>query len=1195
MLDGAIRIKDLPDRLIELGMDACAITDHGVLYGIVDFYNALIAKGIRPILGCEVYVAPRSHTDKEGSLDKEPSHLILLAENQTGWQNLMKLVSIGFIDGFYYRPRVDHELLRQHAPGLIALSACLGGEIPGALLEQDRKRAVSLAREYDGIFGRGNFYLELQHNGIPEQALVNTQLIEISRETGIPLVATNDCHYLRSDDAHAHEVLLCMQTGKRMSDPDRMRMQSDAFYLKSPEEMATAFATLPEAIANTERIAARCQVKLDFDTIHLPAFATPGGMPNTDYLEQLCRQGLEERLLLQTNIPREAYEKRLTYELSVINRMGYTDYYLIVWDFIRFARDSQIMVGPGRGSGAGSLAAYCLKITNIDPLKYSLIFERFLNADRVSMPDFDIDFCYERRPEVIRYVTAKYGQDRVAQVITFGTLAARAAIRDVARALDVSYAETDRIAKFVPGLPGVTLAKALEQSSELRKDYEENPVTRQVIDLARRFEGMPRHASTHAAGVVISSEPLTNLAPLSRNEDSIVVQYSKNNIELIGLLKFDFLGLRTLTVMQDTAAMVAQNHQVVIDFDTLPMEDRAVYAMISEGNTEAVFQLESGGMTSFMKELRPESLEDIIAGISLYRPGPMDQIPQYVAAKHDPAKIRYDHPLLEPILNVTYGCIVYQEQVMQIVRDLAGFSMGQSDNVRRAMSKKKPAEMAKYKNLFLYGGVDEKGNEVAGAVARGVDLETAEKIFDDVMAFAGYAFNKSHAAAYAVIAYDTAWLKYYYPVEFMAAMLNSYLGNLGQAAAYVRVCRKLGIEVLPPDINASQARFTTESGKIRFSLAAVKNVGEAAIRTVLEDRTAHGPYTSYGDFLRRASASDLNRKMIESLVRASAFDCFGIARSQLVAVLDPFMTQLQNARRQSMEGQLSLFGLDLAASDSTEAEPNYPALPEFSPADLLAMEKEMLGLYVTGHPLDEYRAAITAVATHDSSALQQHEGDEEIGTLALNAKDQDKAIFAGLIVARKARTTRNKEAMAILTFEDLAGTCEVLVFPRVFAQFGGLLQEGQPVLLGGRLSLRDDDTPKFIAELAAPLTPDLTRRPPEFDRYVGTANPSATERNSNGSTSGRPASRDSRQAAATSNSRAATRTLAIRYWGEKDDPGYKRLLAMLQFFNGPMRVKVYLGTSRTGHELPADCWIEADDKILQEIARRYGMPNIALL
>jgi len=1195
LLDGAIRIKDLPDRLLELGMDACAITDHGVLFGTVDFYNALIAKGIRPILGCEVYVAPRSHTDKEGSLDKEPSHLILLAQNQTGWQNLMRLVSIGFIEGFYYRPRIDHDLLRQHASGLIALSACLSGEIPGALMEHDRTRAMKLAREYDEIFGRGNFYLELQHNGIPEQALVNTQLIEISRETGIPLVATNDCHYLMPDDAHAHEVLLCMQTGKRMSDPDRMRMQSDAFYLKSPEEMAAAFSALPEAIANTERIAARCQVKLDFDTIHLPAFATPGGMPNTDYLEQLCRQGLDERLRLATDIPREAYEKRLAYELSVINRMGYTDYYLIVWDFIRFARDSQIMVGPGRGSGAGSLAAYCLKITNIDPLKYSLIFERFLNADRVSMPDFDIDFCYERRPEVIRYVTAKYGQDRVAQVITFGTLAARACIRDVARALDVSYAETDRIAKFVPGMPGMTLAKALEQSKDLRKDYEENPVTRQVIDLARRFEGMPRHASTHAAGVVISSEPLTNLAPLSRNEDSIVVQYSKNNIELIGLLKFDFLGLRTLTVMQDTAAMVAKNHQIVIDFDTLPMEDRAVYAMISEGNTEAVFQLESGGMTSFMKELRPESLEDIIAGISLYRPGPMDQIPQYVAAKHDPAKIRYDHPLLEPILNVTYGCIVYQEQVMQIVRDLAGFSMGQSDNVRRAMSKKKPAEMAKYKNLFLYGGVDEKGSEVAGAVARGVDLETAEKIFDDVMAFAGYAFNKSHAAAYAVVAYYTAWLKYYYPVEFMAAMLNSYLGNLSQAAAYVRVCRKLGIDVLPPDINASQARFTTENGKIRFSLAAVKNVGEAAIRTVLEDRTTNGPYTSYGDFLRRASASDLNRKMIESLVRASAFDRFGIARSQLVAVLDPFMTQLQNARRQSMEGQLSLFAMDSTAADSTEAEPNYPALPEFGPADLLAMEKEMLGLYVTGHPLDEYRTAINALATHDSSALQQHEGDEEIGTLALSSRDQDKAIFAGLVVARRARTTRNKEAMAILTFEDLAGTCEVLVFPRVFAQYGGLLQEGQPVLLGGRLSLRDDDTPKFIAELAVPLTPDLTRRPAEFDRYLGTGNGSTGERNSNGPASGSPANRDSRPAAAASSSGAATRTLAIRYWGEKDDAGYRRLLAMLRYFNGPMRVKVYLGTSRTGHDLPADCWIEADDKILLEIARRYGMTNIALL
>ncbi len=1219
LLDGAIRLKDLPDRLLELGMDACAITDHGVLYGTIDFYNALVAKGIKPILGCEVYVAPRSHLAKEGSLDKEPSHLILLAENEAGWRNLMQLVSIGFIDGFYYRPRIDHDLLRQHSEGLIALTACLGGEIPGALLENDRAKAVALAREYNEIFGQNNFFLELQNNGIPEQNLVNAQLIELSRELNIPLVATNDCHYLHQSDARAHEVLMCMQTGKRMSDPDRMRMQTEAFYLKSPEEMAQSFAAIPEAVANTEKIAQRCKVELDFKTIHLPAFDTPDAIPNTQYLEQLCQKGLDERLRLPTDIPRDVYEKRLRYELSVINQMGYTDYYLIVWDFIRFAREQQIMVGPGRGSGAGSLAAYCLKITNIDPLKYSLIFERFLNAERVSMPDFDIDFCYERRPEVIRYVTAKYGQDRVAQVITFGTLAARACIRDVARALDVSYAETDRIAKFVPGMPGVTLDKAIEQSSELRKDYNENETTRSVIDLAKRFEGMPRHASTHAAGVVISSRPLTDLAPLSRNEDSIVVQYAKNNIELIGLLKFDFLGLRTLTVMQDTATMVLQNHGITIDYDTLPMDDAKVFAMLSEGNTEAVFQLESGGMTSFMKELRPESLEDVIAGISLYRPGPMEQIPRYVQAKHDPSKIRYDHPLLEPILNVTYGCIVYQEQVMQIVRDLAGFSMGQSDNVRRAMSKKKPSELAKYKNLFLHGGSDEKGNSVPGAIARGVDLEIAEKIFEDVMAFAGYAFNKSHAAAYAVVAYYTAWLKVYYPVEFMAAMLNSYLGNLDQASVYVRVCKKLGIPVLPPDINCSQARFSTEDKKIRFSLAAVKNVGEGAIRVVLEDRATNGLYRSYGDFLRRASASDLNRKMIESLIRASAFDPFGIPRARLIAVLDPFMTQLANTRKRNLEGQLSLFDIggiggiggtgDLGSGRSAadqvslgngDAEPIYPDLPEFAPAELLAMEKEMLGLYITGHPLDVYLPVIQKLSTHDTSALMTHEGDDEFSpsTATPDARDQDKAIFAGLIMTRRARTTRNKEMMAILTVEDLAGSCEVLVFPRTYQQYADVLREGQPVLIGGRLSIKEDDSPKLIAEWVCPMTLNQEKLPVEFERYLYRGKGQSLE---NGQSRRRSAqvpaasSTESVSEKRQSESGIGQKTLAIRYFGKKDDAGYQQLLAMLRFFNGSMKVRIYLPDDRTGHELPADCWIEGDDKILAQIARRYGISNIALI
>ncbi|MEA4888492.1 MAG: DNA polymerase III subunit alpha [Clostridiaceae bacterium] len=1201
LLDGAIRLRDLPDRLAELGMQACAITDHGAMYGVIDFYNAMLAKQLKPILGCEVYVAPRSHLDKEAGTDKEPAHLILLAENNVGYRNLMKLVSLGFIEGFYYRPRIDHELLERYSDGLICLSACLGGEIPQAVLQQDHERARALALEMDRIFGRGNFFLELQYNRIPQQTLVNSALIRLSQETGIPLVATNDCHYLRKEDAKAHEVLLCMQTGKRMSDDDRMRMETDEFYVKAPEEMAEAFADVPEALANTARIADRCQVILEFHKTHLPHFDVPEGQTHEEYLGRLCLDGLNRRLELPRNLPRQEYERRLDYELSVINQMGFTDYYLIVWDFIRFANSQNIMVGPGRGSGAGSLAAYCLGITNIDPLQYALIFERFLNAERVSMPDFDIDFCYERRQEVIDYVTAKYGQDRVAQVITFGTLAARACIRDVARALDVSYAETDRLAKMIPATLGITISKALETNPELRADYEKNEMTREILDMAVRFEGMPRHASTHAAGVIISSMPLTDIAPLSRNEDAIVVQFAKNNVELIGLLKFDFLGLRTLTVLRDTAAMVWQNHREKIDYDRLPIDDQSVYAMINEGNTEAVFQLESSGMTSFMKELHPESLEDIIAGIALYRPGPMEQIPRYVAAKHDPNKIRYDHPLLEPILNVTYGCIVYQEQVMQIVRDLAGFSMGQSDNVRRAMSKKKPSELAKYKNLFLHGGVDEKNNRVPGAVARGVSLDIAEKIFDEVMAFAGYAFNKSHAAAYAVVAYQTAWLKVHYPVEFMAAMLNSYLGSLSQAAWYVRVCRKMGIAVLPPDINLSDTRFTTENGSIRFSLAAVKNVGEAAIRTVIRERCESGPFKTYGDFLRRLSEGDLNRKMVESLIRASALDCFQIPRSHLIAVLEPFSAQIANGRRQSMEGQLSFFELG-AMPETSAPEPEYPALQEFSHTELLGMEKEMLGLYVTGHPLDEYEEAIRLLTTLDCSAFANlnDNPDEELHQTAVS--DGDKAIMAGMLIGRKNKATRSNELMSFLTVEDLYGQYEVIAFPRVLSNSQAFLQEGQVLIFGGRLSIREDDVPKLIAEAIAVLDPKDRRLPAGFDPRGGQNRSGGYQSRGNRQEyKERAAGQTGRQetsAAAPAKkeeNRTGAPTLCIRYFGRTDDDGYQQLLAMLQYFSGSVPVRVYLPQETRQINLPPMYHIELNDAILKKLAARYGPANLVLI
>ena len=1183
LLDGAIRLRDLPDRLLELGMTSCAITDHGVMYGVIDFYNALICKGIKPIIGCEVYVAPRSHTDKEVGFDKEPAHLVLLAENDIGYRNLMKLVSTGFTEGFYYRPRVDRELLRQHSEGLIALSACLGGEVAQAVLQRGPQIATETALQLDAIFGRGNFFLEVQSNQIPDQNLVNSALIQISQATGIPLVATNDCHYLRKEDAKSHEILLCMQTGKRMSDTDRMRFETEAFYLKSADEMAEAFAAIPEAVENTNRIADRCNVKMDFTKVHLPAFESPAGMNNVDYLNQLCQEGLNRRLEIPRQLPRIEYERRLEYELSVINQMTFTDYYLIVWDFIRFARSREIMVGPGRGSGAGSLAAWCLGITNIDPLQYSLLFERFLNSERVSMPDFDIDFCYVRRPEVIEYVTEKYGADRVAQVITFGTLAARACIRDVARALDVPYAETDRIAKLIPGALGITIRKAIDTTPELRQEYEKTPLIREVLDTAMLFEGMPRHASTHAAGVIISSQPLTDLAPLSRNEDATVVQFAKNNIEMVGLLKFDFLGLRTLTVMRDTAEMVLKNHGEVIDYDRLPMDDPAVFTMISEGNTDGVFQLESSGMTSFMKELRPESLEDIIAGISLYRPGPMEQIPRYVASKHDHSKIRYDHPLLEPILNVTYGCIVYQEQVMQIVRDLAGFSMGQSDNVRRAMSKKKPAELAKYKTLFLQGGEDEKGRPVPGAVARGVSLEVAEKIFEDVMAFAGYAFNKSHAAAYAVVGYYTAWLKCHYPVEFMAAMLNSYMGSLSEAARYVRVCKKMNINVLPPHINLSDTRFTTENGQIRFSLAAVKNVGEAAIRRLISERQENGPFNSYGDFLRRLNDGDINRKMIESLIRSSALDCFGIPRSHLIAVLEPFSNQLTNARRQNMVGQLSLFELG-PDQETVNAEPDYPGLPEFEPGELLAMEKEMLGLYVTGHPLDEYDEAIHKLTTLNSSAFADlGENTEDDGGQAPSpVADGDRVIMAGMLAGRKNKTTKANALMSFLTIEDLYGQYEVLVFPKTLTACAPIINSSNVLLIGGRLSIREDDSPKLVAEQIAVLDKSANKLPAGFDfRINGGRNFSAPVKPSPQPVQPAPAPQK-------------LRSLAIRYHGRTDDAGYRRLLATLQYFHGPSPVRLSLPEEGLNIVLPAEYSVDISNETLRILVERFGRDNLAI-
>jgi DNA polymerase III subunit alpha len=1217
LLDGAIRIKALAARLKELGMTSCAITDHGVMYGTVEFYQEMKKAGIHPIIGCECYVAPRSRFDKEGSADREPNHLVLLAKDNEGLKNLNRLVSAGFTDGFYYRPRIDKELLQKYSGGLIALSACLGGEIASALMNEQFAEARETALWYDSVFGRGNYYLEIQSNTIPAQARVNSHLIRISQETGIPLAATNDCHYMLKEDAKAHDVLLCMQTGKHVSDRDRMRMPTDDFYLKSEEEMRAFFPNLPSAIENTARIAAMCQAEYTFDKIHLPRFDLPDSF--TDhvlFLKTLAAEGLKKRLADLGDVSDvQVYYDRLEYELSVITAMGYTDYYLIVWDFIKYARDHGIMVGPGRGSGAGSLVAYAVAITNIDPIRYGLIFERFLNNERVSMPDFDVDFCYERRGEVIQYVTAKYGEDRVAQVITFGTLAARACVRDVARALEMPYAESDHLAKLIPFAGGMKIAHALEISPDLMAAYKSSEAAKDILDTAMLFEGMPRHASTHAAGVVISSDPLTDLAPLSKNDESIVVQFDKNKVEAIGLLKFDFLGLRTLTVMRDTAEMVLQSYGVQLDYDHIPMDEPEVYEMIGRGDTEGIFQLESSGMTSFMMELAPNSIEDIVAGISLYRPGPMEQIPRYVASRHDPSSIRYEHPLLEPILNVSYGCMIYQEQAMQIVRDVAGFSMGQSDNIRRAMSKKKPEIMEKYRQLFVFGGTDEKGRTVDGAVNRGVPEKTATKIFDDVSLFSGYAFNKSHAAAYAVIAYITAHLKYHYPTEFMAAMLNSFRGNLPQTAWYIGSSKKMGLKVLPPDINRSMAKFTTEGrGFIRIGLSAVKNVGEGAILQLVNERTEFGVFKTYGDFLRRVFRQDMNKKMIESLILASALDCFGIQRTRMIASLDPFYAQLSTARRNEMDGQISLFGLARPKEDLTRSEPQYPELDEYSVSEKLMKEKEVLGLYVSGHPLEAYKQAIDFYTNADSSAFVTAAGDEEVMP-ERSLEDKDQVRMAGLLISKTTKTTKNQDVMAFLQVEDLLGGYEVIVFPKTYQANMDIIRENKVLLIRGRVSIREDEAPKLIAESITELPSVCTgskappilhqKSYPENNRWNGQngaaqavrengKSTAATAFGENKKTAAAPVSRENPGGGTSAASKESVRRLCIRYLGSENDECYQRILKSLEYFHGTMPVIILIASTRKRIELPVQYAVEPSDAVLKEIAGICGAANMAI-
>lgn len=1065
LLDGSARIPDLIKRAKELGMESIAITDHGVMYGCVEFYKQAKEQGIKPIIGCEVYVAGRSMYEKQGREDKGIYHLVLLVKNETGYRNLMKIVTKASIDGFYYKPRTDHDFLKSHSEGLIALSACLGGEVQSLILENNIKKASEIALFYKEVF-RDGFYLELQDHGIREQLLVNEELIKMSKELHIPLVATNDVHYIRKEDAKAHEVLLCIQTGKTLNDENRMRFPSDEFYLKSPEEMYELFSYIPEALENTVSIANECNFDYEFHKSKLPEFPLPQGADHFEYLKNLCYEGLKERY---SDINHEL-TKRLEYELGVISTMGYVDYFLIVWDFIRFARENKIMTGPGRGSGAGSLVAYTLGITKIDPIRYNLIFERFLNPERVSMPDIDSDFCYERRGEVIDYVVKKYGKDNVSQIITFGTMAARACIRDVGRAMSYSYAEVDKIAKMIPSAPNITIDKAIEMNQELKGAYDEDERVKNLIDVAKSLEGLPRHTSTHAAGVVIASRPLVEFVPLQKNEDMIVTQFTMNTLEELGLLKMDFLGLRTLTVMRDTVEMIKHNRGTEINIDKIDFEDKEVYKMIGEGRTVGVFQLESAGMTSFMKELKPDNLEDIIAGISLYRPGPMSEIPRYIENKKNPQNIKYDPPELENILNVTYGCMVYQEQVMQIVRELAGYSMGRSDLVRRAMSKKKHKVMEEERKNFIYGITDESGNVVVpGCIRNGIAAESAERIFDIMMDFASYAFNKSHAAAYAVIGFQTAYLIHYYPTEYIAAMLNSIMGTSDKVAFYIRFAEDMGIKVLPPDINESFTKFTVHGNTIRFGLAAVKNAGVTALESIIKCRNEKGKFADLADFCSKVDTSCINKRLVESLIKAGAFDCFKVYRSRMLAVYEKILDGVSSNRKKNINGQMSLFA-GLNGGDNY-IDVDYPKIDEFEKKYILAMEKEMTGLYLSGHPLEEYEEALNMQTDTKISDITAHESlEEQSYDISLKVNDGDSVTIGGIITGVNKKITKSNAMMAFITVEDLYSNIEVIVFPKTFERYKAFISEDNIVIINGRVSIREEEQPKILCESIKNLT-----------------------------------------------------------------------------------------------------------------------------
>lgn len=1147
LLDGACRIEELVKKAAELGMDSLAITDHGSMYGVVEFFKQAKKAGIKPILGFESYVSPRKMADRDPQKDKNQYHLVLLAENFTGWKNIIKLCSEGFVEGYYYKPRVDHDTLRRHSQGIIALSACLAGEVQTRLLENNYEEAVKTALMYKDIFGENNFYLEMQDHGMEEQKDVNKNLLKIANETGIKLVATNDVHYINKEDAYFHDVLLCIQMQKSVMDEDRMKFPSDEFYLKSYEEMAKIFPD--DVLKNTHDIAERCNVELDFNTVHLPEFGIPAGYKKSEYFREICQTGLRERYKTVT----EDIQKRLDYEIGIIEQMGYVDYFLIVWDFIKYAKDNKIMVGPGRGSAAGSLVAYSMKITNIDPLKYNLIFERFLNPDRISMPDIDVDFCYERREEVIEYVKNKYGSSRVAQIITFGTMAARGAIRDVGRALNLSYGEVDFIAKKIPMDLGMTISKALEVNKELKDLYDGDAKVNKLLNVALKVEGLPRHASTHAAGVLISREDVTEYVPLSRNKDIITTQFNMIELEELGLLKMDFLGLRTLTVIRDAIDLIEANHHIKVDFGNCSYDDKDVYKLFSNADTLGIFQFESSGMRAFLSELKPTEFENIAAANALYRPGPMGQIPVYIKNKLNPDSVKYLHPKLEPILNVTYGCMVYQEQVMQIVRDIGGFTMGRSDLLRRAMGKKKMSVMLEERQNFIYGKKAEKNEpSILGAVNNGVDEKSANDIYDLMVEFAKYAFPKAHSVAYAALAYETAWLKHYYPVEFMAALISSIMGSSGTVSLYIRECKRLGIEILPPDVNESLDKFTVENGKIRFGLAAVKNVGTNVIADIVKARETKGRFTSFADFCTKVDQNVLNKRQIESLIKCGAFDFLGVFRSQLMAVYEKTIDSIANQKKRNIEGQFSLFDDNAYSEIDMSLNDEMPNLPEYNEKMLLAMEKEMVGVYLSGHPLSEYEDELDKRATTNSSELAEVKDQEEENKILT---DGSRVVMGGIIIKKQNKITKNNNMMAFVTLEDLYGTFEGIVFPKVYENCKDVLYEDSIVLIEGTINAAEDDAPKLICNKITELRKNITNsaKLKEKKLYIKVADKN-------------------------------------HYMKIKNE-----LFTNISKYSGNDCVIIYSEQEKANMVLPKNCWVNAsDNELINELKNMLGETNIAV-